>query len=103
MASAKRAGYRWLAAGCLLPSLSACGTFLSHDGPRADAPRIYSGVRLDWATWQRDQNYIDRYRLQQPAYPLADLPLSFALDSLLLPLCIYRSIYQGLAVPPGGW
>lgn len=95
-------------AGCLLggfvlPLLSACGTFLSHDGPRADAPRIYSGVRLDWAAWQGDERYIERYRLQRPPYPVADLPLSFAFDSLLLPLSIYRSLYQWLAVPPGGW
>lgn len=87
----------------MLPLLSACGTFLSHEGPRADAPRIYSGVRLDWAAWQGDAHYIERYRLRRPGYPLADLPMSFALDSLLLPLCIYRSIYQWLAVPPGGW
>ncbi|MBS1213466.1 MAG: YceK/YidQ family lipoprotein [Proteobacteria bacterium] len=94
---------RWLATGGAVALLSGCGTFLSHDGPRADAPRIYSGVRLDWAAWQGDERYIERYRLKHPDYPVADMPLSFALDSLLLPLCIYRSIYQWLAVPPGGW
>lgn len=92
-----------LLTGLLLPLLSACGTFFSHEGPRADAPRIYSGVRLDWAAWQNDDRYVERYRLRRPKYPAIDMPLSFALDSVLLPLCIYRSIYQWLAVPPGGW
>lgn len=83
--------------------LAGCGTFLSHDGPRADAPRIYSGVRLDWAALDGDSHYIERYRLEAPACPMTDLPFSFAFDSLLLPLTAFRTVYQVLAVPPGGW
>ena len=94
-----------MALGLLLlnVALTGCGTFRSHDGPRADAPRIYSGVRLDMAVLQGDESYIKRYKLTPPDYPLLDLPFSFAFDSLLLPLAIFRTGYQILAVPPGGW
>ena len=83
--------------------LAGCGTFRSHDGPRADAPRIYSGVRLDLAALRGNAAYIERYKLTPPSYPVVDLPFSFAFDSLLLPLALFRTGYQILAVPPGGW
>ncbi|QSA96252.1 YceK/YidQ family lipoprotein [Methylococcus sp. EFPC2] len=84
-------------------ALAGCGTFLSHDGPHADAPRIYSGVRLDWAALQGDDYYLRRYELQTPSCPAGDLPFSFAFDSLLLPLAVFRTAYQMIAVPAGGW
>lgn len=81
--------------------LSGCGTFHSLSGPMRSAPCIYSGVRLDWAALQGNQHYIRQYRLVAPDYPAADLPVSFAMDSIFLPLAVPRSIYQAIFVPPG--
>jgi len=65
------------------------------------APCIYSGVRLDWAALRGDEHYVRRYRLVAPDHPAADLPVSFAMDSLFLPLAVPRAIYQAVFVAPG--
>jgi uncharacterized protein YceK len=94
---------RLLILGCLPALLGACATFLSHNGPRADAPRLYSGTRLDWAAITGDRHYLEHYKLRPPPFPAADLPLSLAADTAFLPLTIPRATYQWLFVPAEGW
>ena len=79
--------------------LTGCGTLHSLSGPKRSAPCIYSGVRLDWAAIQGDAHYISRYSLTAPDHPAADLPFSFAADSLFLPLSLIRASYQAVFVP----
>lgn len=90
-----------LIAGAACAVLGGCGTFHSLSGPMRDAPCIYSGIRLDWAALQGDDHYVRQYRLVAPDHPALDLPASFAMDSLFLPLAVPRSIYQAIFVPKG--
>lgn len=83
-------------AGICAISLSGCATFKSLD---ADVPLvqhifIYSGTRLDWAALTQNELTIRKFKVQPPTYPCVDLPLSFALDSLFLPLAISAEIFH---------
>ena len=82
-------------------SLTACGTLHSLSGPMRSAPCIYSGVRLDLAAMTGNDRYARKYRLIEPDHPGIDLPFSFAMDSLFLPLSLIRASYQAVFVPDG--
>ncbi len=76
--------------------LSGCATFKSLD---ADVPLferifIYSGTRLDWAALENDDVTIRKFNTEPPSYPFVDLPFSFALDSLFLPLAVSAEIFH---------
>ena len=70
--------------------LSGCATFKSINVaahlPLYERPLIYSGSRLDWAAITENDAAISKLKATPPSYPLVDLPFSFALDSILLPL-----------------
>lgn len=80
---------------CII-SLSGCATFktLNADLPLAQRMFIYTGTRLDWAALAKNEVALRKFKVEPPSYPLADLPLSFALDSLFLPLAIYAEIFH---------
>jgi uncharacterized protein YceK len=76
--------------------LSGCATFktLDADLPLAERMFIYSGTRLDWAAVTKNAVAIGKFKVAPPAYPFVDLPLSFALDSLFLPLAVSAEIFH---------
>lgn len=76
--------------------LSGCATFKSLDAevPLFERIFVYSGTRLDWATLEHDEVTIRKFNTASPGYPLLDLPFSFALDSLFLPLAISAEIFH---------
>ncbi|MGZ8916382.1 MAG: YceK/YidQ family lipoprotein [Methylobacter sp.] len=55
---------------------------------------IYSGTRLDWAALTKNEVALRKYKIEPPRYPLVDLPLSFALDSMFLPLAVWAEIFH---------
>jgi uncharacterized protein YceK len=80
---------------CIL-GLSGCATFKSLDAhvPLDQRMFIYSGTRLDWAALEKNNAAIRKFKVAPPSYPLADLPLSFAMDSLFLPLAVCAEIFH---------
>ncbi|MDO8844187.1 YceK/YidQ family lipoprotein [Methylicorpusculum sp.] len=76
--------------------LSGCATFktLETDSPLYERVFIYSGTRLDWAAIVRNDIALSRFKVIPPRYPIVDLPLSFALDSLFLPLTVSAEIFH---------
>jgi len=76
--------------------LSGCATFksLNAEVPLYERIFMYSGTRLDWATLENDDVTIRKLKAEPPGYPLVDLPFSFALDSLFLPLAISAEIFH---------
>lgn len=76
--------------------LSGCATFKSLDTevPLFERIFVYSGTRLDWAALENDDVTIRKFKATPPGYPLLDLPFSFALDSLFLPLAISAEIFH---------
>jgi uncharacterized protein YceK len=80
---------------CLM-GLSGCATFktLDTDLPLNERLFVYSGTRLDWAAVTGNEIALKKYKIEPPGYPLADLPLSFALDSMFLPLAVCAEIFH---------
>jgi uncharacterized protein YceK len=77
-------------------SLTGCGTFksLNADIPLFQRVFVYSGTRLDWAALEQNEVAIRKFNTSPPSYPLVDLPFSFALDTLFLPLSLSAEIFH---------
>ena len=80
---------------CII-GLSGCATFnsLNADVPLYERVFVYSGTRLDWAALENDNVTIRKLKAEPPNYPLVDLPFSFAMDSVFLPLAISAEIFH---------
>ena len=78
--------------------LSGCATFKSINVaahlPLYERTLIYSGTRLDWAAITKNDAAISKLKATPPSYPLVDLPFSFSLDSILLPLSVSAEIFH---------
>ena len=87
---------KMLCAGICIAVLSGCATFKTLDAevPLFERILIYSGTRLDWAALENNEVAIRKFNTEPPSYPLLDLPFSFALDSLFLPLAISTEIFH---------
>ena len=83
-------------AGIFIVGLSGCATFktLDADFPLDERLFIYSGSRLDWAALAKNDAALRKFKVAPPHYPVLDLPLSFALDSVFLPLAICAEIFH---------
>ena len=82
--------------GICLIELSGCATFNTLDArvPLAERMFIYSGTRLDWAALVKNDVALRKFKVAPPRYPLVDLPLSFTLDSIFLPLAVCAEIFH---------
>lgn len=76
--------------------MSGCATFKSLNANVSLFERvfIYSGTRLDLAGLENDDSIIRKFKTEPPSFPLVDLPFSFALDSVFLPLAIGAEIFH---------
>ena len=76
--------------------LSGCATFKTLDThlPLDQRLFVYSGTQLDWAAIAKNDAALSKFKIAPPHYPLADLPLSFALDTLFLPLALCAEIFH---------
>jgi uncharacterized protein YceK len=84
--------------GICIMGFSGCATFKSLDVdahlPLYERMLIYSGTRLDWTAITKNDAALSKYKATPPCYQLVDLPLSFALDSLFLPLTVSAEIFH---------
>ena len=82
--------------GICIIGLSGCATFKTLDAhlPLDQRMFIYSGTRLDWAALAKNDAALRKFKVAPPHYPLVDLPLSFALDSMFLPLAVCAEIFH---------
>jgi len=83
-------------AGICIIGLSGCATFKTLDAhlPLGQRVFIYSGTRLDWAALTKNDVALRKYKVAPPYYPLVDLPLSFTLDSMFLPIAVCTEIFH---------
>lgn len=82
--------------GTFIIGLSGCATFktLDADLPLPKRMFIYSGTRLDWAALSSNDVALGKMKVAPPRYPLVDLPLSLAVDTLFLPLAVWAEIFH---------
>lgn len=77
--------------------LSGCATIKTLDDAHLPLNRrifIYSGTRFDWAVLTENEVTLRKFHVDPLDYPLIDLPLSVALDSLFLPLTVCTEIFH---------
>lgn len=65
-----------------------CATMRTVESPKKDCPDVYSGTLFDIHTILGSNASAKKYGAHPPKYPLADLPASFLLDTLFLPVTI---------------
>jgi uncharacterized protein YceK len=82
--------------GVCMTILTGCATFktLDADVPLYERVFIYSGTRLDWAAIANNDAALSKFKAAPPCYPLVDLPFSFVLDSVFLPLSVSAEIFH---------
>jgi uncharacterized protein YceK len=82
--------------GICIIGLSGCATFKSLDAhpPLYQSIFIYSGTRLDWAAITKNDVALRKAKVTPPRYSFIDLPLSFALDSIFLPMTIHAEVFH---------
>jgi uncharacterized protein YceK len=80
---------------CII-ALAGCATFktLDTDLPLNQRMFVYSGTRLDWAAVTKNDAALKRMKVKPPPYPVVDLPFSFGLDSIFLPLSLIAAIFE---------
>ncbi len=81
--------------------LAGCSTVRTLDAAKPGAPIIYSGTRLDWYSLHGGCCPLDRFGAEAPRHAALDLPLSAALDTLLLPFALAAELGVGLGVRGG--
>ena len=82
--------------GICIIGLSGCATFKTLDArlPLDQRLFVYSGTQLDWAAITKNDAALNKFKIAPPRYPKVDLPLSFALDTLFLPLAVCAEIFH---------
>ncbi|WP_213875704.1 YceK/YidQ family lipoprotein [Pseudomonas sp. dw_358] len=81
--------------------LGGCATVRTLDAAKPGAPVVYAGTRLDQYAIDGGCCPMDRFGTEAPAWPGVDLPASFLLDTLLLPLSLLTVLGVGLQAHGG--
>lgn len=81
--------------------LCGCATVRTLDAAKPGAPVVYAGTRLDQYAIDGGCCPVDRFGAQAPAWPGVDLPASFLLDTLLLPLSVLTVLGVGVQTRGG--
>jgi len=80
--------------------LSGCATYKTISVAKygSSSPRIYSGTRLDIHAISDNHYELKKFGVAPPKYPMLDLPVSFALDTLILPMTASSVISEKLGL-----
>ena len=77
-------------------SLQGCATYSTISEAKPGSPKIYSGTRLDLNAIQDNEFALLKFKVDPPNNPQLDLPFSFILDTIMLPLTFSISGYEAL-------
>lgn len=78
--------------------LAGCATSATLTQLQPGSPKIYSGTRLDFHAVADNREALARFPVPPLDYPLPafDLPLSFILDTVLLPFTLGATAYEAV-------
>lgn len=79
---------------------SGCATYKTISAAKygSSSPLIYSGARLDIHAISDNRYQLKKFGVAPPKYPLLDLPASFVLDTLILPMTVSSVISEELGL-----
>ena len=75
---------------------SGCASYRTISAATHGSPKIYSGTRLNIHTILDHHYAVKKFDVKPPEYPILDLPASFALDTIMLPLSAQAALYETL-------
>ena len=85
-------------AALFLLSIYGCATVETISAVKDESPLVYSGTRLDLHAVLHNQKHLlwlkRKFDIDPPNFPLADLPLSILLDTVVLPLTSSVALYE---------
>lgn len=87
MATARRRLHAMFLLTAIVAS-SGCATVTTIQRADEDTVKVFSGTRQDLRAIGGETAENQRFRAPPPPYPLLDLPFSFALDVVMLPLTL---------------
>ena len=76
-----------------------CATYHTISTAEAGTAKVMSGTRLDTLAMQGAELPGGKFKTAPPAHPAIDLPFSFALDVLILPLTVPAVLYEAALKP----
>jgi uncharacterized protein YceK len=77
--------------------LNGCASYATISTAQPGTAKVYSGTRLDLRALNGQRLPTRAFRCDPPSHPGLDLPLSFALDTLLFPLTFPAALFETLA------
>jgi uncharacterized protein YceK len=84
--------------GLLILASTGCATYKTISVADSDTAKIFSGTRLDIRALNGDNTISKKFTVAAPQYPAVDLPFSFLLDLIALPLtcgvALYESVFE---------
>ena len=63
-----------------------CATYRTISEAAPGSPKVFSGTRLDINAIEDDEFGLRKFKVVPPRHPIADLPFSLLLDTLIFPL-----------------
>ena len=75
-------------------SMIGCATYRTISSAEIGTAKVFSGTRLDVIAIRGGQPSEKRFKVAPPKDPAIDLPLSFALDVVILPLTVPSALYE---------
>jgi len=79
-----------------LSGLQGCATYSTISEAKPGSPKIYSGTRLDVHAIEGNEFAQLKFKVDPPQHPALDLPFSFILDTIMLPLTFSITGYEAL-------
>jgi uncharacterized protein YceK len=66
---------------------SGCSTLRTVPHFTLNSPKLYSGTRMDLDAMKHNKDYVlKKYNVDAPSNPKLDLPFSFLMDTVVLPV-----------------
>lgn len=81
-------------AALFLLTASGCATYRAISEARPGSAKVFSGARLDVRALRGETAVTRRFTAPAPAHPALDLPFSFVLDMVFLPVTTSAALYE---------
>ncbi len=83
-----------IVAGLLLLVTTGCATYRTISEADSGSAKIFSGTRLDIRAIGGEVTQTKKFKASPPSNPAIDLPFSFLLDVVMLPLTFSAALYE---------
>ncbi len=81
-------------AGILLLATSGCATYRTISEAQLGSAKVFSGTRLDIRAIGGEATPTKQFKVSPPSDPAIDLPFSFVMDIVILPLTFCAVLYE---------